>query len=79
MNNFNGKVFGNPLVTPMNSYTKKQMDDVLGDVKTALDTILAMQSEYIEGGKIEIPKDQETGKDDLVDDLIPPEGDGFDY
>lgn len=51
MNNFNGKVFGNPLVTPMNTYTKKQTETLinkaLGDIETALDNIIALQNQYI--------------------------------
>lgn len=50
MNNFNGKVFGNPLVTPINTYTKKQVDGALGDVKEALERIKALQEQYISYG-----------------------------
>lgn len=34
MNNFNGKVFGNPLVTPMNSYTKEQTNTAIANYLT---------------------------------------------
>lgn len=51
MNNFNGKVFGNPLVTPINTYTKKQTETLinktLGDIETVLDNIIAIQETHI--------------------------------
>ena len=33
MNNID-KVIGNPLVTPMNGYTKKEVDDIVGSIGT---------------------------------------------
>ena len=89
MNNFNGKVFGNPLVTPINTYTKKQtealVDERLGDVSTALEAIhiqledvsVEMLDYYTES---EIPEDPtEGGKEPLPDFPTDPGDDGFEW
>ena len=64
MNNFNGKVFGNPLVTPMNTYTKKQTETLinkaLGDMETALNNIIAIQETHINYAVNGIAEDGES-------------------
>ena len=32
MNNVKGKIIGNPLVTPMNGYTKKEVNDKINNI-----------------------------------------------
>ena len=90
MNNFNGKVFGNPLVTPINTYTKKQtealVNEKLGDVSTALDTILEQledisveMNEYY-FGSAETPTDpNEGGREPLPDFPTDPDDGGFEW
>ncbi len=38
MNNFNGKIVGNPLVTPIKTYTKQEIDDKLAKDDAMSDT-----------------------------------------
>lgn len=46
-----GKVVGGTITTPINTYTKKQINNLvdgkLGDVETTLDNIIALQEQYI--------------------------------
>ena len=58
------EIFGNTLATPINPdkfsgsvdlsnyYTKDETDNKIGDIETALDSIIAIQNELIGGGSV---------------------------